>query len=104
MDVRPLFYDIMGLMKMQHLKTSVNGSARRGQVAVLTTLVIVFILALAGLSIDVGEFWNTRRQMQTAADAAARKFLAYPHVDRRHRRARDGPAPPRTCRTLTGRC
>lgn len=46
-------------------------SARRGQVAVITTLVIVFILALAGLAIDVGEFWTTRRQMQTAADAAA---------------------------------
>ncbi len=29
------------------------------------------LLAFAGLAVDVGQFWSARRQMQTAADAAA---------------------------------
>lgn len=58
-------------MKLQQLARSIHQSARPGQIVVLTGLSIVFFLALAGLAIDVGGLWNTRRQMQTAADAAA---------------------------------
>ena len=42
-----------------------------GQVLVLVTLGIVVLIAFAGLAVDVGQFWSARRNMQTAADAAA---------------------------------
>jgi Flp pilus assembly protein TadG len=58
-------------MKLQQMARLVRRSGRSGQIAVLTALSIVFFLALSGRAIDVGELWNTRRQMQTAADAAA---------------------------------
>ncbi|MGO9508796.1 MAG: pilus assembly protein TadG-related protein, partial [Mycobacterium sp.] len=58
-------------MKLQRLKASIYRSTGRGQIVVLTVCFIVFFLGMAGLAIDVGALWNTRRQMQTAADAAA---------------------------------
>jgi Flp pilus assembly protein TadG len=58
-------------MTLQRVSRLTRRPARSGQIAVLTALSIVFFLALSGLAIDLGELWNTRRQMQTAADAAA---------------------------------
>jgi Flp pilus assembly protein TadG len=58
-------------VKLQQLKPSIYRSTGRGQIVVLTVCFIVFFLGMAGLAIDVGALWNTRRQMQTAADAAA---------------------------------
>jgi Flp pilus assembly protein TadG len=58
-------------MKVQKFARLIHRSTRSGQIAVLTGLSIVFFLALSGLAIDVSELWNTRREMQTAADAAA---------------------------------
>jgi hypothetical protein len=43
----------------------------RGQVLVLATISIAVLLGLVGLSTDVGMLWRTRREAQTAADAAA---------------------------------
>ena len=42
-----------------------------GQAAVLITGGIAMVIALCGLAVDVGLLYNARRQMQTAADAAA---------------------------------
>jgi hypothetical protein len=42
-----------------------------GQVLVLVTMGIIVMTAFAGLTVDVGQLWSTRRHMQTAADAAA---------------------------------
>jgi Flp pilus assembly protein TadG len=58
-------------MKLQQLARLIRRSTQSGQIIVLTGLSIVFFLALAGLAIDVGGLWNTKREMQTAADAAA---------------------------------
>ena len=43
----------------------------RGQIYVLMSLGIVALLGMAGLAADIGVIYGTRRQMQTAADAAA---------------------------------
>ena len=43
----------------------------RGQIYVLMSLGIVALLGMAGLGADIGVIYGTRRQMQTAADAAA---------------------------------
>src|SRR5258708_6616062 len=48
---------------------SMRGSS--GQILVLVTAGLVILTAFAGLAVDVGQFWSARRQMQTAADAAA---------------------------------
>lgn len=42
-----------------------------GAVAILVVLVMTALLALAALTVDAGAFYSERRQMQTAADAAA---------------------------------
>lgn len=42
-----------------------------GQVLWLVTLFIVVLFAFAGFAVDVGQEWSVRRNMQTAADAAA---------------------------------
>jgi Putative Flp pilus-assembly TadE/G-like len=42
-----------------------------GQVLVFAAVGMVLFLAVAGLVIDLGLLWTTRRHMQTAADAAA---------------------------------
>jgi hypothetical protein len=42
-----------------------------GQILVLTCFAIVSTLAIAAFAVDVGLLWNTRRHMQTAADAGA---------------------------------
>lgn len=44
---------------------------QRGQVFVLVSLALIAMLGMAALAIDVGNLWTTRRQMQSAADAAA---------------------------------
>lgn len=42
-----------------------------GQVMLLVTISLVVLLGLAALAVDVGMLWTEKRQMQTAADAAA---------------------------------
>src|ERR1700693_6220181 len=48
----------------------VRGSAR-GQVLMLAAMAMVVIIGFVALATDVGLLWSKRRQMQTAADAAA---------------------------------
>src|SRR5436309_3652892 len=43
----------------------------RGQVMVLTAIGLIALCAVAGLAGDIGYFFDYRRRMQTAADAAA---------------------------------
>jgi Flp pilus assembly protein TadG len=43
----------------------------RGQVIVLFCLALFVLMGFLALAVDVGLLWNDRRQMQTAADAAA---------------------------------
>ncbi|MGA9723414.1 MAG: pilus assembly protein TadG-related protein [Candidatus Binatus sp.] len=43
----------------------------RGQVLVLYCLALFVLMGFLALAVDVGLLWNDRRQMQTAADAAA---------------------------------
>jgi hypothetical protein len=47
------------------------GSHVRGQVIVLFCFALVVLMGFLALAVDVGMLWTTRRQMQTAADAAA---------------------------------
>lgn len=49
---------------------SCRGMAR-GQVLVLTAIVMVVLIEFAALATDLGFLWTKRRQMQTATDAAA---------------------------------
>ncbi len=42
-----------------------------GQVLVLTAIALLSLLAITGLATDVGLLWTQKREMQTAADAAA---------------------------------
>ena len=58
-------------MKLLQLQAPIFRAVQSGQIAVLTVCFIVFFLGVAGLAIDLGQIWNIRRQMQTAADAAA---------------------------------
>jgi uncharacterized membrane protein len=44
---------------------------QRGQVLVLATLAMVVFMGFAALAVDIGFYYTARRQMQTAADAAA---------------------------------
>jgi Flp pilus assembly protein TadG len=50
-----------------------DGARRResGQIFALVAMSLVVLLGFASLAVDVGFLWNKRRQMQTAADAAA---------------------------------
>ena len=43
----------------------------RGQVLVMTAFCMACLLGALGLAVDCGVLFNARRQMQTAADAAA---------------------------------
>jgi uncharacterized membrane protein len=45
--------------------------AQSGQVAVLAAGAMLLILGFAALAVDVGYLYATKRNMQTAADAAA---------------------------------
>ncbi len=56
-------------MKLLSLMNRRQG--QRGQVIVLASLAIVVLIGFAGLVIDLGNIYTTRRRMQTAADAAA---------------------------------
>ncbi len=42
-----------------------------GQVMVLVAIGLITLMGFAALAVDVGQFWTARRDMQTAADAAA---------------------------------
>jgi len=59
------------------LNNTAHGPARkdrgnqRGQTFVITSFAILVLLVFCGLVADVGMFYRARRQMQTAADAAA---------------------------------
>ena len=53
------------------LRPAGRSSSKSGQVLVLTAMSLVVLMGIAGLSVDLGEFWTLRRNMQTAADAAA---------------------------------
>jgi Flp pilus assembly protein TadG len=44
---------------------------KSGQLVVLAALALVGLIGIAGLAVDIGYFYTARRQMQTAADAAA---------------------------------
>jgi len=44
---------------------------RRGSVVLLVALSLPVLISFAGLAVDVGLLWTVKRQMQTAADAAA---------------------------------
>jgi Flp pilus assembly protein TadG len=45
--------------------------AERGSVAVIVAVLLPVLVAIAGLVIDVGSWYETKAQLQTAADAAA---------------------------------
>lgn len=51
--------------------TKFLGGAKRGQILVLSALSMVVLMGFAAVAIDIGSLWNTKRRMQTAADAAA---------------------------------
>jgi Flp pilus assembly protein TadG len=48
-----------------------RGRNEEGAVLVLVAICMVFMLGMAGLAIDVGSWYQTQRQAQSAADAAA---------------------------------
>jgi Flp pilus assembly protein TadG len=50
--------------------TKCSGS-QSGQILVLAAMAMVVLMGFLALTIDVGQFWSIRRNMQTAADAAA---------------------------------
>lgn len=52
-------------------------SKRRGNAMVIFALVAFTMFGVAGLAIDMGYVWLTRRQMQTAVDAAAREGMRF---------------------------
>jgi len=45
--------------------------ASRGQMTLIVAGALLALLGFAAIATDVGLLWNTRRQMQTAADSAA---------------------------------
>jgi hypothetical protein len=53
------------------MRVAWHGEGARGQVLVLVALLLVILLAFAGLAIDVGRQVAERRHVQNAADAAA---------------------------------
>lgn len=52
-------------------KMPAHGPRRRGVVAVYTMVLMIMMLGFAALSVDVGVMYNTRADLQDAADAAA---------------------------------
>jgi uncharacterized membrane protein len=48
-----------------------SSGSRSGQILVLATMAMVVLMGFLALTVDVGQFWSLRRDMQTAADAAA---------------------------------
>jgi Flp pilus assembly protein TadG len=66
-------------MREQELKSAAAGevstmrtrNGEKGQSLVLVALSLVFLIGVLGLSVDVGYYRYVRREMQTAADAAA---------------------------------
>lgn len=49
----------------------VTGQRRRGVVCILMAVVLVMLMSVAALSIDGGQLYQKRRNLQTAADSAA---------------------------------
>ena len=59
-------------MKSKHFHLSANRHRyARGQLIVLMTLGLIALIGVGGIAVDIGYFYSARRQMQTAADAAA---------------------------------
>ncbi len=56
---------------MKNIASAPVTPRRRGAVLVLTVVALVTILGFAALTIDVGTLYNTRTDLQNAADAAA---------------------------------
>ncbi len=56
---------------MKHVSFGHGSPRRRGAVIVLTAVTLVVILGFAALTIDVGAMYNTRSDLQRAADAGA---------------------------------
>jgi Flp pilus assembly protein TadG len=48
-----------------------SGRGRRGAVALLVALTVAVLMGFTGMAVDLGMMWNMKRQVQTAADAAA---------------------------------
>lgn len=45
---------------------------QRGQVIILTVMMMTVILGMVGLTVDVGSWWHSERKIQAGVDAAAR--------------------------------
>lgn len=60
-----------GRQGANEVKTVVARSGELGQAIVVVALALVVILAILGLAVDMGYLRYTKRQLQTAADAAA---------------------------------
>ena len=56
---------------MMHIRFGQGSPRRRGAVIVLTVVTLVVLLGFAALTIDVGAMYNTRTDLQNAADSAA---------------------------------
>ena len=59
------------LRRTHHRGLAGRTGSERGQVLVLFGISLVVLLTAAGLAIDIGRFYNERRFLQNAADAAA---------------------------------
>jgi Flp pilus assembly protein TadG len=57
--------------KRTRLHSIRSGGVLRGQMILIVASAVVALLGFAAIATDVGLMWNTRRQMQTAADSAA---------------------------------
>src|SRR4051794_30359666 len=53
------------------MRYSIHSNVRRGAIAPLTCVLLVFIIALLALSVDIGWIVSARIDLQSAADAAA---------------------------------
>jgi Putative Flp pilus-assembly TadE/G-like len=53
------------------MRPGFDARASSGQVMVLVAMGLVTLIGFAALAVDVGQFWTARRDLQTAADAAA---------------------------------
>ena len=60
-----------GVSEMMWRYRKDGGSARRGQVALITAFAMVVLIGIAALAIDLGFSWSLRRQVQNAVDPAA---------------------------------
>lgn len=57
--------------KVRTMMKAERNAAEKGQTLVIVALVLTVLMLMAGLAIDVGTAYNTRRDLQNAADAGA---------------------------------